>query len=86
MDHQKKQVQFPRGVCIEQCQVNSLKILTSIALIISSIVIAIPVTAQNGEATAGKQFHDDLLDHFVGSWAVSSVAHGSSFTGDLDAA
>lgn len=41
--------------------------------------------SQNTKDSSDGRFHDDLLDHLVGNWNVSSVAHGSSFTGDLDA-
>jgi len=42
--------------------------------------------AQNAEDTTDGRFHDDLLNHLVGKWNVTSMAHGSPFTSVLDAA
>jgi hypothetical protein len=35
--------------------------------------------AQNKEDTTDGRFHDDLLNHLVGKWTVSGVAHGETF-------
>ena len=34
--------------------------------------------------TSHHQFHDDLLDHLVGIWNDTAVAHGSTFTSKVD--
>jgi hypothetical protein len=41
--------------------------------------------AQNAEDITNGQFHDDLLDHLVGKWNITSVAHGFSSTAVLEA-
>jgi hypothetical protein len=46
---------------------------------------AIQTLAQNAGDTTNRQFHDDLLDHLVGKWKITSNAHGSPFTSVLDA-
>ncbi|WP_426671505.1 hypothetical protein ACPPVU_09730 [Mucilaginibacter sp. McL0603] len=48
-------------------------------------LIAIQMFAQNKADTISGQFHDDLLDHLVGKWNVTSIAHGSPFTSVIDA-
>ncbi|TKK65390.1 hypothetical protein FC093_19975 [Ilyomonas limi] len=49
------------------------------------IIIATTSFAQNTEDTTDHRFHDDLLDHLVGKWNVTSIAHGSPFTSVIDA-
>ena len=47
--------------------------------------ITISSFAQNTEDTIDRQLHDDLLDHLVGKWNITSVAHGFSSTAVLEA-
>src|SRR5450432_2852444 len=44
-----------------------------------------PSFAQNAEDTTDGKFHDDLLNHLVGKWNITSVAHGFSSTAVLEA-
>jgi hypothetical protein len=55
-----------------------------LALFITT-VICITSFSQTAGDTADHRFHDDLLDHLVGNWHDTSVAHGSSFTSEIDA-
>lgn len=41
--------------------------------------------AQNKEDTTDHSFHDNLLDHLVGKWNVSAVAHGFPSTAVIEA-
>ncbi|HTI93034.1 MAG TPA: hypothetical protein VL727_20690 [Puia sp.] len=41
--------------------------------------------AQAAEDTTDGRFHDDLLNHLAGNWNITSTAHGSSFTGVIEA-
>ena len=49
-------------------------------------LLYIPSFAQTAEDTTDGRFHDDLLNHLVGKWNITSIAHGSPFTSDLEAA
>ncbi len=65
-----------------------MKISKRIALlffIVANVFIVVPVYAQSTEDTTGNLFHDDLLNHLVGKWYVTSFAHGSPFTATIDA-
>lgn len=53
-------------------------------LLIAALV-ATSSFSQTAEDTTDHRFHDDLLNHLVGEWNVSSTAHGSTFNGDLEA-
>jgi hypothetical protein len=55
-----------------------------IALIITTL-ICFTSFSQNAADTTDKRFHDDLLDHLVGNWHDTAVAHGSVFTSEIDA-
>lgn len=44
-----------------------------------------PSFAQAPSESTDGRFHDDLLDHFVGKWAVNSTVYGRKFTLDRDA-
>lgn len=55
-----------------------------IALIITTL-ICLTSFSQNAADTTDKRFHDDLLDHLVGNWHDTAVAHGSVFTSEVDA-
>jgi hypothetical protein len=60
----------------------------NIALIISIVVSTLLATdgfSQNTKDTTDHLFHDDLLDHLVGRWNITSFAHGSPFTATIDA-
>jgi len=50
----------------------------------SLIFLCMSSYAQDVTDTSGRQFHDDLLDHLVGSWRISSTAHGHEFTSELE--
>ncbi len=63
------------------------KIFKIIALIILTglmTFIATPSFAQSAEDTTDGRFHDDLLNHLVGKWNVTSMAHGSPFTAAVE--
>jgi len=47
------------------------------------LLIAYSSFAQTNDTT-DKRFHDDLLDHLVGNWHDTAVAHGSTFTSEID--
>jgi len=47
-------------------------------------LIYIPSFALNAEDTTDGRFHDDLLNHLVGQWDVTTIAHGSPFTATLE--
>lgn len=51
-----------------------------------AVFITLSSFAQNAEDTTNRQVHDDLLDHLVGKWNITSVAHGFSSTAVLEAA
>jgi hypothetical protein len=56
------------------------KMFTAMMLIVISALLASPTFAQSTADTADGRFHDDLLDHLVGKWDVTSIAHGDSST------
>lgn len=62
---------------------NNFSVATMIAFFIS---IANVSMAQHAEDTADGRFHDDLLNHLVGKWHVTSTVHGSPFNSEIDAA
>jgi hypothetical protein len=65
-----------------------MKILKNIPIVIffvADILFATNVFSQNTEDTTDHLFHDDLLNHLVGKWSVTSFAHGSPFTATLEA-
>ncbi len=53
-------------------------------LIIATLITSITF-AQTTEDTTNTQLHDDLLNHLVGKWNITSVAHGFSSTAVLEA-
>ena len=63
-----------------------LKLVTVIALFVVLLIKAPGSFAQSTEDITDGRFHDDLLNHLVGKWDVTAMAHGSKFTSDLDAA
>lgn len=63
-----------------------MKIKKSFVLITLCILLFISNSfAQSTEDTTDRRFQDDLLDHIVGKWGVTAMAHGSLFTSDLEA-
>ena len=56
-----------------------------IILIAFSALITSPIFAQNAKDTTNGSFQDDFLDHLVGKWNITSVAHGFSSTATLEA-
>jgi hypothetical protein len=65
-----------------------MNVTKNLAAIILTTLLTLFVSnsfAQNVEDTADRRFHDDLLDHLVGKWNITSVAHGFSSTAVLDA-
>jgi hypothetical protein len=59
-----------------------MKKLFFLLLVIS---ITNTIIAQNTKDSADGRFHDDLLDHLVGTWNATSVAHDFSSTGVITA-
>ncbi|MEP6947678.1 MAG: hypothetical protein ABI863_00325 [Ginsengibacter sp.] len=53
-------------------------------LIIATLITSITFAQKVADTTNG-QLHDDLLDHLVGKWNITSVAHGFSSTAVLGA-
>ena len=53
-------------------------------LIIATLITIISFAQDAGDTTNG-QLHDDLLNHLVGKWNITSVAHGFSSTAVLEA-
>lgn len=49
-----------------------------------AIFIVNTTFAQTAEDTADHRFHDDLLNHLVGEWNDTAIAHGSKFTSHVD--
>lgn len=54
-------------------------------LLLTAFSITTASFAQTKEDTTDDRFHDDLLDHLVGKWHDTAVAHGSTFTSEIDA-
>ncbi len=61
------------------------KIFKSVMLIVISALLTIPTFAQGTADTVDGRFHDDLLNHLVGKWDVTSIAHGDSSTAVIEA-
>jgi hypothetical protein len=59
--------------------------MKQIYFLLIAVLLYVPSFAQNVKDTIDGRFHDDLLNHLVGTWGVTSTAHGSAFTADLDA-
>lgn len=56
-----------------------------IALMIVCANIPHTSFAQTVADSTDRRFHDDLLDHLVGEWNDTAVAHGSTFTSKIEA-
>ena len=54
--------------------------------ILIAMCISVSSYAQQTGDSVGRQFHDDLLDHLVGQWHVTAVAHEHDFTSEVDVA
>ena len=61
------------------------KAFVSVMLIAFLTILKSSSFAQNSGDTIKGQFHDDLLDHLVGKWNVTSIAHGFSSTAVIEA-
>jgi len=59
--------------------------MKSVYCLLIGMLLTISCFAQNVGDTTGGRFHDDLLDHLVGKWNITSVAHGFSSTAVLEA-
>ena len=53
-------------------------------LVFLTVLISIASFAQNDQDTARPRFNDDLLDHLIGNWHDTAVAHGHAFTSAVD--
>jgi hypothetical protein len=62
-----------------------LRNIATIVFIVAKILMATDVFSQNTKDTTDHLFRDDLLDHLVGKWNITSFAHGSPFTATMDA-
>ena len=65
-------------------RITKSKMFISVLLIGLSVFFTSVTSAQSG-ADKLRQFHDDLLDHLLGKWNVTSVAHGFSSTAVIEA-
>ena len=50
-----------------------------------SLLVSTILCAQTSADSADRRFHDDLLDHLVGSWHDTSIAHEHKFTSEVEA-
>ena len=66
-------------------QIRTSKRPASIILIALLVFITTSIRAQTAEDTTGSKFRDDLLDHLVGTWNVTSIANGFSSTAVIEA-
>ena len=70
---------------LKKYRIKISKAIVSIVIIALLSFIATPLFAQNAEDSTDGRFHDDLLNHLVGKWNVTSIIHGSPFTADFEA-
>jgi hypothetical protein len=54
-------------------------IMKQLSVLLIAAFSLLSTFAQNAEDTTGGRFHDELLNHLVGKWTVSGVAHGEAF-------
>ena len=54
------------------------------SFVLMAMCISLLSHAQTGLDTTDRRFNDDLLDHLVGNWHVTSVAHDHAFTAEVD--
>jgi hypothetical protein len=59
---------------------NLTKTFSTITMILLVSCLATVARGQAASSDQGKQFHDDLLDRFVGKWEVTAVVHGANLT------
>jgi len=64
---------------------NISKPIVSIILVTLIVLFSFPAFAQSAADTTNGQLHDDLLNHLVGKWNITSVAHGLASTAVLEA-
>ena len=53
-------------------------------LLLMAVLVGLSTFAQRSDSS-DHRFHDDLLDHLVGTWNVKSIAHGFSSTATITA-
>jgi hypothetical protein len=70
---QAKKVVFKEHVALRSGTIVSFLLIFFCSLVTSASL------AQNAKDAGDGQFQDDLLEHFVGKWNVSSLAHGKIF-------
>jgi hypothetical protein len=63
----------------------TFKTLGLISLTMLITLITASLFAQKVEDTTDGRFHSDLLNHLVGKWYITSIAHGHPFTSNLEA-
>jgi len=63
----------------------SINKMKKIYFLFITALIYIPSFAHNAADTTDGSFHDDLLNNLVGKWDVAAMAHGESFTLNLEA-
>lgn len=56
-----------------------------IICIVVNMLTTASVVAQGKTDSSANQFRDELLDHLVGKWDITSFAHGSPFTATMEA-
>jgi hypothetical protein len=78
MSSLKTKIPFRKKIMSRQQTTRKTSTL-SFLLIFFWLITVSAAHAQNTKDPAEGQFHDDLLDHFVGKWNVSAVAHGKIF-------
>jgi hypothetical protein len=59
--------------------------INSIIFLMAACLTTTGVFSQNPKDSTNQSFHDDLLEHLVGKWNITSFAHGNPFTGTLEA-
>jgi hypothetical protein len=58
--------------------------MKKIHLLFLTTLLAVAATAQTGNDTTAGRFFDPLLDHLIGNWHDTSVAHEHGFTSEVD--
>lgn len=70
---------------IKNYRVKIAKIFAICFLIVICALIAPNTFAQTAEDTTDGRFHDELLNHLVGTWNVTATANGDKFTATIKA-
>ncbi|HEY5749449.1 MAG TPA: hypothetical protein VIU12_25450 [Chryseolinea sp.] len=82
----KSKIAGVKKITLKEQVARSSTAVVPFLLIFFCCLIASASLAQNTKDTTDGLFQDDLLEHFVGQWNVSSIAHGKIFKQtDLDA-